>query len=128
VKGIRFHAGIQYDFCCDPPGVINIQALNTRGEFNFTKWIDPQVNGGAMNLMALMVHEARHANGFFHTCGTPVTKDNTLAQVGAWGVQYYLETYLSNNLTAPSFLSIPVPALANYYQQVEANDAKDLLK
>ncbi len=37
-------------------------------------------------LMVLMVHEARHGEGYAHTCGVI---DQTIAEMSAYGVQYY---------------------------------------
>ncbi len=73
----------------------------------------------------MFVHEARHNEFGGHTCGT---NDNTRAEMGAWGVQYYLETYLANNLEDPSFLTIPDPGLAAYYSQTAMNDAEMILR
>jgi hypothetical protein len=36
--------------------------------------------------MVLVIHEARHSQGFYHSCGT---KDRTIAELGAFGVQYW---------------------------------------
>lgn len=54
-----------------------------------------------MHTLALFVHEARHANGWPYTCGN---LDSTLDELGAWGVQYYLERWLAAH-SDPSFFT-----------------------
>lgn len=122
VDGIRFRSDITYSYCCDPEGMINIQTDLAVNDTN--RWIDPQLNTGADGLLGLFVHEARHNEFGGHTCGT---NDNTRAELGAWGVQYYLDTYLASNLKDPAFLAIPEPSLASYYSQVAADNADRLL-
>lgn len=123
VQGIRFRSDIEYSSCCSPAGVINIQVGNL--SVNFTdKWIDLQLGSGVKGLLVLFVHEARHNEFGGHTCGS---NDNTRAEMGAWGVQYYLETYLANNLVDPSFLTIPIPSLASYYSDIALYDANMIL-
>jgi hypothetical protein len=123
VDGIRFRGDIEYSSCCDPAGVINIQTGNLSVN-DTNKWIDPQFNTGAMDLLMLFVHEARHNEFGGHTCGS---NDNTRAEMGPWGVQYYLETYLANNLKDPSFLTIPDPSLAAYYSERASVNASQIL-
>lgn len=123
VVGIRFRGDIEYSSCCNPAGVINIQTGNLAVN-NTNKWIDPQINSGALDLLVLFVHEARHAEFGGHTCGS---NDNTRAEMGSWGVQYYLYNYLANFLKDPSFLKIPDPNLASYYSRITTNDANMIL-
>ena len=122
IHGIRFRGDIANSSCCNPAGVINIQTTISTNTTN--KWIDRQTNTGAQDLLVLFVHEARHNEIGGHTCGT---NDNTRAEMGAWGVQYYLLTYLAEDLKDPSFLSIQDPGMANYYYQTAAFDAKMVL-
>jgi len=122
INGIRFRGDIDRSNCCEPGGVINIQtnlAVN-----NTDRWIDPQFSTGAQDLLVLFVHEARHNEFGGHTCGT---NDNTRAEMGAWAVQYYLYLFLANNSKDATFLSIPVPALANFYSQIATVDAATVL-
>jgi hypothetical protein len=120
IKGIRFRNDIEYSSCCEPANVINIQNGGNLSVKSTNRWIDPQINTGAMDLLALFVHEARHNEIGGHKCGT---NDNTRAEMGAWGVQYYLFTYLANNLKDPSFLTMPDSGLSTYYSKIEASDA-----
>ena len=95
IRGIRVRGDIGTSFCCDPNGTINIQAqglsaLQFPSDF---RWVG--------TLMVLFVHETRHNNGFPHTCGT---NDNTIGELGAWGVQYYLDLFLSSR-SEPAFIT-----------------------
>jgi len=47
-----------------------------------------------------IVHEARHADGSPHTCTDNkgrYTKDKSIAEMGAFGVVYYLNEWLANH-------------------------------
>ncbi len=71
-----------------------------------------------MDSVVLYVHEARHNQGYGHTCGT---NDRTLAEMGAWGVQYYLDAWLAD-YSDSSFISDP------YYRQSAKSHAEDIRK
>lgn len=73
--------------CCDPPGVISISA-NLR---------DSRMSS-IPGPLAVLVHETRHAEGFPHTCRN--VNDNTIDELGAWGVQYYLMVWLGTHTPA----------------------------
>lgn len=122
IDGIRFRSDIENSFCCEPAGVINIQNNNLSASYT-NKWIDPQTNTGANGLLLLFVHEARHVETGSHTCGN---NDNTRIELGAWGVQYYLQIYLADNLKDPAFLTIPSPGLADYYSKTTREDAESM--
>jgi hypothetical protein len=49
---------------------------------------------------SVIVHEARHAEGRLHTCGYQTgnyRKDETIAEMGAFGVQYYLNYWIAHH-------------------------------
>jgi hypothetical protein len=51
-------------------------------------------------LAALFIHEARHNEGYGHTCTTGPRagqNDNTIAELGAWGVEYYFTLWLGTH-------------------------------
>ena len=93
IRGIRFRSDIENSFCCTD-NMINIQTNNLASltyptEF---RWV--------AGLLVLFVHEARHT--FLpHTCGN---KDNTIDELGAWGVQYYTYLFLGSH-SDPSFIT-----------------------
>lgn len=95
VRGIRVRGDLETSFCCDPTGTINIQARNLSAlQFpSDFRWVG--------TLMVLFVHEARHNNGFPHTCGT---NDNTIAELGGWGVQYHTDVFLGSH-SDPAFIT-----------------------
>jgi hypothetical protein len=95
IRGIRFRGDIGNSFCCNPPGTINIQSQNLAAvQFPFDfQWVG--------TLLVLFVHETRHSNGFPHTCGV---NDNTISELGAWGVQYHMNLFLGSHVD-PAFLT-----------------------
>jgi hypothetical protein len=96
IKGIRFRSDIQYSSCCEPANVINIKVADNSYLMLTPRWIDPALGGGLMDTMVLYVHEARHNEGFPHTCAGG-QDDKTIAEKGAWGVQYYLLQWLAQH-------------------------------
>ncbi len=110
VRGIRFRSDITFSFCCDPVNVINILASSNSAALFTNRWIDPTAPIGLHDLVALLVHEARHNNGKPHTCGAD---DQTVSELGAWGTEYYLELWES--LYAGSFLTSP-DVYPSYYR------------
>ena len=84
ISGLRFTNRYGFSYCCDPPGVINLAVDMTGSEY-----ID-----AFPTLLEGMVHEARHADGTRHTCGN---LDNTIAELGASGVQYYVMLWLGEH-------------------------------
>jgi len=95
IHGIDFRGDAQYSYCCEPGSVLviqtnNLYVLTRTGDLNQT-W------DAVRGLAALYVHEARHNEGYVHTCSTGERagqNDNTPAELGAWGVQYYFLLWL----------------------------------
>jgi hypothetical protein len=83
IEGIRVRDDINLDGCCSPARVINL-----RGVYDFvTEW----------GYLEALVHEARHADGKPHTCGT---NDNTIAEMGAYGVTHDLMLWIGSHWPA----------------------------
>ena len=80
ITGIHIRNDIQFNFCCRPTGTINL--------------LPNPIESTIPNYLEMMVHEARHANGPVHTCGS---KDNKIADRGGFGVQYYLMQWLGTH-------------------------------
>jgi hypothetical protein len=99
VEGIRFRSDIANSSCCDPAGVINIRVADNMYIVLTDLWVDSHLAGGLMDTMVLYVHEARHIEFGSHTCGN---RDNTIAELGAWGVQYRLLEWLARHAN-PAF-------------------------
>lgn len=114
IHGIDFRGDAQNSYCCEPGGVIVIQTNNL---YVLTRTDDPhQTWDATRGLASVFVHEARHNEGFGHTCGT---KDNTIAELGAWGVEYYFLLWLGTH-SDPSI----VPDL---YRSAASLDAQQML-
>ena len=122
IEGIRFRDDITLNFCCDPAGVINLKSGTNAQEADLWMRHDP-FNLGIAHLVIIMVHEARHSQGYPHTCEGG-TDDNTKDQLGSWGVQYYLELWLADH-TSPVFLAGP-PGDPSYYQDTHRTEAQQL--
>jgi hypothetical protein len=99
IDGIRFRDDITYSFCCEPDGYINVQT-NNLSALETNQWISPNMGTGLDGLLVLYIHEARHNEVGSHTCGD---KDNTIDELNAWGVQYYLHEWLAWHTTDSSF-------------------------
>src|SRR5262249_11828003 len=84
VGGIHFRSDVQLSSCCEPGGIIIVKTAATRAEDNSCLmggsdpdpkiWINSQVGCGMESFVALLTHEARHWQGYGHTCGSD---DNT---------------------------------------------------
>jgi hypothetical protein len=104
ITGIRFRADIANSSCCSPSRVLNVAVSNL--VLNYTdRWMDPIARGGIVQFILLLGHEARHSEGHTHTCGT---KDQTLEELGAWGVQYYLSRWFAEHTDQSAFATDPV--------------------
>jgi uncharacterized repeat protein (TIGR01451 family) len=112
LHGIRFRNDITFSFCCDPANVIDIIAAPNSAALFTNRWMDPTAPLGLHDLVALLVHEARHNNGLPHTCGS---NDQTIGELGAWGTEYYLELWEA--LYSGAFLTAPDPYPSYYRDQ-----------
>jgi hypothetical protein len=75
-------------YCCASPRVIVIGVSSEYG-------------GGFPTLIEGLVHEARHTDGQHpHSCGTGA--DQTIGELGGYGVQYYLNLWLSRHTVEPA--------------------------
>ncbi len=117
IDGIRFRE-ITYSYCCEPANVINILVAENSYIFLTGRWVDPAMGGGLMDTMVLFVHEARHNEGYEHTCNGQ--DDQTIAEMGSWGVQYYLLQWLAQH-TDPAFFQAP-GGDPDVYRQIALND------
>ena len=87
VAGVRIRTDIANDGCCMPARVISLRAVTSNTAA--TRW----------SALETMVHEARHAGGTQHTCGT---NDKTIAELGSYGVQYYTMLWIGSHWPAAS--------------------------
>jgi hypothetical protein len=104
IRGIRYRGDdIGNSFCCDPVNTIDIKATLGPNNSGLAALVFPTDFRSVGTLMVLFVHEARHNNGLPHTCADQL-KDKTIAELGSWGIQYYLDGLLANH-TDPAFIS-----------------------
>ncbi|MDX6513881.1 MAG: hypothetical protein QOE36_3385 [Gaiellaceae bacterium] len=120
VSGIRFRSDIAVSFCCDPARVIDIQTGNLAA-LQTQRFVDPRLGKGLDDLVATVVHEARHDEGPVHTCGT---NDATIAEGGAWAIQRDLQLWMA--LYSGSFLTSP-DVSPSYYREQELAAADGLI-
>ncbi len=85
VKGVRVRTDIPNAFCSVAERVINL--LGTADQAAGPDSTFP-------SYVKVLVHEARHIEVGSHTCGT---KDNTIAELGAYGTQYYLMLWIAEH-------------------------------
>jgi hypothetical protein len=103
VHGIQFVTG-ERALCCFPGGVIKVPAGAA---------YDP----GFPTFAFGFVHEARHADAWTpHPCGF---RDNTIDQMGAFGVQYYLGVWIAEHAISPALTA---------EERRHARNASDLLR
>lgn len=108
IHGIRFRGDIGGSFCCDPAGVINILEAPNSTNILTNRWDDPRFGFGLDTFLDLVVHEARHSEGLPHTCGGG--SDQTISELGAWGVVYYYYEWLAFH--SGNFLTASAPDIA----------------
>jgi Concanavalin A-like lectin/glucanases superfamily len=101
VDGIRFRTDIKNSSCCGPGRTMNIAVASQSIRFT-DRWVEPAMGGGLDVFILLLAHEARHADGYPHTCGT---RDQTPNEMGSWGVQYYLARWLAEHADQSLFTS-----------------------
>ena len=130
VDGVNFLDNGLASGCCYPPRVINIQATSKSSVLRSNRWVTPSLSeeSGLLYLVQLLLHEARHSEGYGHMCGTG--DDQTIAEMGAWGVVYSFyrwlalhgdAVYLAPPADAPSFQGY---GPADFYRQSELNQAQ----
>ncbi len=119
IRGIRFRADITNSSCCNPARTINIAATNLVTRYT-DRWVEPAIGGGLDGFVLVLVHEARHSQGYPHTCGS---KDQTPEELGSWGVQYYLGKWLAEHTDQQFFTSG-----TTRYTERTARNADSLLK
>lgn len=81
--------------CCDPENVIVIALRDAPSLVQTDQWITDEQGGGLMKVTLLYAHEARHNEGFLHTCTTRNGDDNTLDEMGAWAIHHYLALWIA---------------------------------
>ena len=104
IDGIRFRTDLTYSFCCEPANVINILVAEKSFIFLTDRWIDPAMGGGLMDTMVLVRPRGAPQRGL--RAYVQWADDQTIAEMGSWGVQYYLLQWLAQH-TDPAFFQAP---------------------
>ena len=100
IHGVDFRDDAQYSFCCEAGGIIVVQTNNL---WVLTASGLREIWQATLSLAALIAHEARHNEGYGHTCGA---WDETVAELGSWGLQYYFLLWVGTH-SDPSVVSEP---------------------
>ena len=102
IDGIAFSysTGGGNSSCCSPANVINIVVADNSYLSLTDRWdtyhSGPGGYGGGLgDTLALFVHEARHNQGYFHTCAGG--NDQTFNEMGAWAIQSLLWYWIGNH-------------------------------
>lgn len=112
IDGIRFVKG-GVSRCCEPENTLVI-ALNEESPLlGIDQWIVSDQGDGLMQATLLYAHEARHNEGFLHTCTTRNGDDNTLDEMGAWAIQHYLALWIAQ-YSDRAFLVAPANSPETY--------------
>ena len=123
VGGMRVTGEGTLSFCCEPgPTIVVVVQANSYLMLT-RRWIDPQIGGGLQDAAALFIHEARHAEGKPHTCGS---NDATRSEMGAWGVQYEFFRWLALHADRNFLGGVDEPS-PGYYAQIAASNAQSTL-
>lgn len=108
VTGIEFRE-VEFSHCCDGDRVIVIKS-SVINEYD-RDWVkrDQSACGGCglITLPGLLAHEARHAEGYPHTCGND---DQTFDEMGAWAVNYLYYVWLAKHATGDYMKPVDAPA------------------
>jgi hypothetical protein len=110
VTGVVFDRNAEFSRCCDKEGHIVVQTqylLAAQTEL----WVDSYHGGaGVASLLGMLVHEARHAEGFRHLCSKQAGSDLNLGEMGAWAVENYLYLWITDHTHNDFF--------TNYYREI----------
>jgi len=104
IRAIRFRSDIAAHTCCGDPPTINIKA--ELHAFYSDRWT---AVGG---LTAIYIHEVRHTY-MAHRCGG---RDNTIAEMGAYGVEALLYQWLAYHSDS-DFLTMLSPGPTSDYRE-----------
>jgi hypothetical protein len=120
IDGVIFRSDITNSYCCTtgPAGTgqyLNIVASANWSAFVTNLWINEKHNG-LSTLLALFIHEARHANGYPHTCPDGAS-DSTYEELGAWAAQYSFYRWLAFH-SDPCFMRPTLAPDAQYFEQL----------
>ena len=107
VSGIIYRS-TDVSFCCDGPGRIVIKS-DRMSSLESPLWVARDGTGfGLMSHVQLLIHEARHAEGWLHTCANG--DDQTLEEMGSWALVYWFYRWLAEHASGPYMTPVDAPA------------------
>jgi hypothetical protein len=91
-------------YCCSPARVIHVVRDSSSPWGWNSNWLtnDAAIPSG-------LIHEARHIEAGIHSCGS---KDNTIAEMGTFGVQYYYLKWVADYSDEPDALKLQAAHMA----------------
>ena len=125
VTGADFQSTATVSYCCENDRTVVIRSDRDMGLEK--RWISPDGLSGLDGVMVLLVHEARHAEGYLHDCNSSdphgdQIDDRTIGELGAWGVQYWLEVWLAKHADS-AYMAASEGPLDRYQQSAGASAA-----
>lgn len=123
IDGIRFVNG-GHSYCCEPENMIVIALEPDSDILQTDSWFSETPSLGLMHTTLLYAHEARHNEGFHHTCPTRNGDDNTLDEMGAWAIQHYLALWIAQ-YGDQNLLRVDGD-IPDYYRQIALEDAETI--
>ena len=130
VTGVQFQFAT-HSYCCVRDRDIVIRSSMDMSYLLDNHWVARgEVPYGLMGVIGLMAHEARHAEGYPHTCGSSDDEtvgyidDATLEEMGGWGVNYWWLVWLTEH-TDREYMR-PVDAPADLYEETARQDAEGI--
>lgn len=123
IDGIRFRDDIDESYCCEPDRYVNVAIADLPG-MESERWIDPSTGTGMLDLVGLIVHQARHSEGFVHTCEDGIN-DQTAAELGAWGAESALYRWYADQADQRFFVDLTRP---DFYSEAARQRADEILE
>ena len=129
-KGVRFEYS-DYSHYSLEEEVIVIRSNPEMAMYEDGHWIsrDPDHLYGLAGLVGLLVHEARHGDGYFHTCAYDEAAgaygdDQTMEEMGAWAVNALYFKWIAEHSDVEYMT--PIDAPRDLYREEAAQSAEYL--
>ncbi len=130
VNGVIVDGREELSHCCTSDGMIVLALGENSFATHTDRFLRDEVGQGGFDgvngvdtLMILLAHEARHNEGYPHSCENG--NDLSLAEMGSWAVDYYLNLWLADH-TDPEFMRSGVQ-LNDWYDLMYIGEARWML-
>ena len=118
VTGVQIDAYAINSRCCSDNKMIIIKEDVLKSWTN-NYWVEPRTGTGISGLIELFSHEARHRVRHHNCEKVTEADDNSIKEMGAWAIQYYIENWMTHYL--------PDNFQSAYERQVIDGDSKFIL-